>query len=651
MMSGFVRRLPIRHKLVLMIMATSIVVLLLASGGYMVTDYYESRDDLRRELTAQAEIIVQNSTAALQFLDPAAADETLQTLAQNRHIRSACLYDARGALFAQFSSATSIPCAAAPGPDGYQFSSDGLLLVASATVKDTRAGTLFLRSDLKVLQDRLRVQFMIVALLLILTTGVALFMSSRLQSLVSEPVSALARTASEVSARGDYGIRAARTTDDELGVLVDAFNRMLERIQLREGELSAANEELRKEIADRRRAEQERAELLVREREANRLKDEFLATLSHELRTPLNAILGWTKLMRSGAVPAVGIDRALEKIERNAQVQSRLVEDLLEVSRIASGKLRLDVRSFDLGALITTAIDSIRPAAEARGVAIDRIFEAPAFPTAGDPDRLQQVIWNLLSNAVKFTPSGGAVMVRLRRDGAGDELSVSDTGIGIEPAFLPNVFDMFRQADASSTRAHGGLGLGLSIVKNLVEMHGGDVRVQSDGLNRGACFIVRLPVRSVERPREPRSLNLPARGGVLEGLLTGANIVVVDDDDDTRELLQSVFESAGATVRMAASAEEAFTACIEDRPDALVTDIAMPGQDGYGLIQQLQAALGADVPRAIVALTAFAGARDRDRAAEAGFARHISKPFDPEELVRAVMDLLSPGGPPVSRQS
>ena len=402
---------------------------------------------------------------------------------------------------------------------------------------------------------------------------------------------------------------------------------MLERIQLREGELSAANEELRKEIADRRRAEQERAELLVREREANRLKDEFLATLSHELRTPLNAILGWTKLMRSGAVPAVGIDRALEKIERNAQVQSRLVEDLLEVSRIASGKLRLDVRSFNLGALITTAIDSIRPAAEARGVAIDRIFEAPAFPTAGDPDRLQQVIWNLLSNAVKFTPSGGAVMVRLRRDGAGDELSVADTGIGIEPAFLPNVFDMFRQADASSTRAHGGLGLGLSIVKNLVEMHGGDVRVQSDGLNRGACFIVRLPVRSLERPREPRSLNLPARGGVLEGLLTGANIVVVDDDDDTRELLQSVFESAGATVRMAASAEEAFTACIEDRPDALVTDIAMPGQDGYGLIQQLQAALGADVPRAIVALTAFAGARDRDRAAEAGFARHISKPI------------------------
>jgi len=644
MMSGFIRHLPIRHKLVLMIMSTSIVVLLLASGGYIVTDYLESRDDLRREITAQSEIIVQNSTAALQFLDPGAAEETLQTLARNPHIRAACLYDRRSDPFAQYLPAGApASCPAVPGSDGYQFSAEGLQLVAPVAVKGTRAGTLLLQSDLLVLRDRLRVQVMIVALLLMLTIGVALFMSSRLQALVSEPVTALARTASEVSARGDYAIRAARTTDDELGVLVDAFNRMLERIQLREGELSAANEELRKEITDRRRAEGERAELLVREREANRLKDEFLATLSHELRTPLNAILGWTRLLRSSAVPAAGVDRALEKIERNAQVQSRLVEDLLEVSRIASGKLRLDVKSLDLAALTTTAIDSIRPTAEARGVAIDRMFEAPVFPTGGDPDRLQQVIWNLLSNAVKFTLPGGAVLVRLRRDGATDELSVSDTGIGIDAAFLPNVFDMFRQADASSTRAHGGLGLGLSIVRNLVEMHGGDVRAESDGLNTGARFIVRLPVRVLDRVRE-RSINLPSRGAVLDGLLSGTTIVVVDDDDDTRELLQSVFESAGATVRVAASAEEGLTACIEDHPDALVTDIAMPGQDGYALIRQLQAAMGADAPRATIALTAFAAARDRDRAAEAGFGRHIAKPFDPEELVRAVQDLLAPGG-------
>jgi signal transduction histidine kinase len=645
MIPGFVRRLPIRHKLVLMIMTTSVVVLLLASAGYMVTDYFESREDLRRELTAQAEIIVQNSTAALQFLDPATAEETLATLARNPHLRGACLYDQQGALFAQYTRpGPTAGCPAAPAPDGYQFASGRLVLAMPAFAKEARVGTLVVRSDLQMLRDRLRLQFMIVTLLLILTTGVALFMSSRLQSLVSEPVTALARTASDVSARGDYAIRAARTTDDELGVLVDAFNRMLERIQMREGELSAANEELRREIADRRRAEQERAELLVREREANRLKDEFLATLSHELRTPLNAILGWTKLLRSDAVPPAGVDRALEKIERNAQVQSRLVEDLLEVSRIASGKLRLEVKPLDLAAVTTTAIDSIRPTAEARGVALNRRFDEYAFPTAADPDRLQQVIWNLVSNAVKFTPAGGSVTVRLRRIGQVDELSVTDTGIGIDPAFLPNVFDMFRQADASSTRAHGGLGLGLSIVRNLVEMHGGDVRVESDGLNTGARFVVTLPVRSSGRGREVRPAHAEPRGPALRGLLAGVRLVVVDDDADTRELLQSLFESAGATVRGAASAEEALTACIEERPDALVTDIAMPGQDGYGLVRQLQAAMGSDTPRATIALTAFAAVRDRERAAEAGFDRYITKPFDPDALVRVVQELLTPGG-------
>ena len=249
---------------------------------------------------------------------------------------------------------------------------------------------------------------------------------------MSDPVIALASTAGEVTRRGDYSLRATRTTDDELGDLVDAFNRMLERIEVRETELSQANEDLRREVAERRRAEQERAELLVREREANRLKDEFLATLSHELRTPLNAILGWTKLLRANAVPSPSIDRALEKVERNAQVQSRLIEDLLEVSRIVSGKLRLDYRPFDLITLCTTAVESMRPAAESRGVTIERHFERSSMPTSGDPDRLQQVVWNLLSNAVKFTPSGGRVSIAARRTGDVDEIVVSDTGIGID---------------------------------------------------------------------------------------------------------------------------------------------------------------------------------------------------------------------------
>jgi signal transduction histidine kinase/CheY-like chemotaxis protein len=638
-MRGFFRRLPIKQKLMLMIMATSIAVLLLASIGYIVADYYNSRDDLRRQLTAQADVIRRNSIAALEFLDQDAAQETLRTLTPNEHIRSACLYDAARKLFSGYvSSAASMPCPPDPGPDGHRFLSERLLIVSPIDLHGQRRGTLLLRSDLELLQARMRGQLLIVGILLLVTSGVALLMSLRLHSIVSAPLNALARVATAVSSHGDYSLRAARTTDDEVGVLVDAFNRMLERIQLREGELSAANEDLRNEIVERRRAEQERAQLLVREREANRLKDEFLATLSHELRTPLNAILGWTKLLRSSAVPPTGIDRALEKIERNAHAQTRLVEDLLEVSRITTGKLRLDIKNVDLVAVASTAIESIRPTAEARGVAIERHFAAPSLPTTGDPDRLQQVLWNLISNAVKFTPPGGTVGVHLRRDGTADEMSVSDTGIGIDPAFLPDVFDTFRQADATTTRMYGGLGLGLSIVRHIVELHGGEVRAESDGAGKGSRFIVRLPIGAREPPRPPRPGETNREP--LTTVLTGVDIVVVDDDQDTRDILLSVLERQGASVRVAASAAEAVRMCVERPPDALISDIAMPGQDGYALLRQLQETLGTDMPRATLALTAFAGANDQRRAADAGFDRHMGKPFDADRLVRVLRELL-----------
>jgi len=641
MTERFFRSLPIRYKLVVMIMATSTAVVVLASAGYLLTDYYQLRNTLLRDLSAQAAVIVDNSTAALQFLDRSAAQETLQTLQSNPHIQVACLFDKSGRLFAQYASARSTirTCPAAPDADGYEFASDRLQLVTGVDLRGERAGSLFLRSDLELLRTRLRVQIVIVTPLLIGALGVGLFLSSRLHTVVSDPVAALVRAAGDVTTRGDYSTRARRTTDDELGLLVDSFNRMLERIQLREAELSEANEELRREVVERRRAEQERAELLVREREANRLKDEFLATLSHELRTPLNAILGWARLLRSSAVPAADADRALQKIERNAKVQSRLVEDLLEVSRIASGKLRLDMRPVDLVSLTNTAIDTIRPTAEARGVTVERRFSSPHLQSAGDPDRLQQVVWNLLSNAVKFTPAGGAVVVSLERTDGYDELVVADTGIGIDPAFLPNVFDSFRQADASSTRAHGGLGLGLSIVRHLVELHGGEVQAASDGPNRGATLSVRLPVRAADHLTEcPPAL--PAPSMQLEGRLAGRRIVVVDDDADARELVVSVLESAGAEVHAAASADEGFNACVEVRPDALISDIAMPGRDGYGLMGQLRSALGDAVPRIRIALTALAGAKDRERSAEAGFNRHLPKPFEPGTLVSTIEELL-----------
>jgi signal transduction histidine kinase/ActR/RegA family two-component response regulator len=646
-------RLPVRLKLVTMIMVTSTAALVLVSGGYLVGDYYQTRRDLEQELLSQANIVLENSTAALGFKDEENASATLHALEPNRHVRLACLYLTNGNILAEFRREPSAQsCPAAPPEDGIHYSPNRVSFAGGANLKGQRVGTLYIGSDIEQLTARLRFQAVLVVALLLMTLGIALLMSARLQAIVSEPVASLARTAADVSARGDYSLRAKRTTNDELGTLVDEFNRMLERIQLREGELSTTNEELRREISERRRAEQERAELLVREREANRLKDEFLATLSHELRTPLNAILGWTKLLRANAVPAAAVDRALEKVERNAQVQTRLVEDLLEVSRITSGKLRLDLKPVDLVLLVNTAVDSIRPTAEARGVAVERRLESYAMPTIGDPDRLQQVIWNLLSNAVKFTPSGGVVTVHLARKANIDELSVSDTGIGIDQAFLPSVFDTFRQADASSTRTQGGLGLGLSIVRHLVEMHGGEVRADSAGLGSGATFTVRLPVRRLEPAQ-----SIPAAGveafqsprRLTERRLAGVSVLVVDDDEDTRELLVSVLEAAGAAVHAAPTASDALATCIRVTPDAIVSDIAMPGQDGYSLLRDLDLALGPAGPRVRVALTAFAGERDRAQALDAGYQRHIAKPFDPAMLIGVLEELLGQNSAPHAR--
>jgi signal transduction histidine kinase/ActR/RegA family two-component response regulator len=432
-----------------------------------------------------------------------------------------------------------------------------------------------------------------------------------------------------------------RRTEDELGVLVDTFNSMLDRIQSRETELSKANDELRHEVAERKRAEQERAELLVREREANRLKDEFLATLSHELRTPLNAILGWTKLLRGKALPAQSVDQALEKVERNALMQARLVEDLLEVSRITTGKMRLDTREIDLVALATIAIDSIRPVAEARGVTLETAFSTPSLSTAGDPDRLQQVIWNLLSNAVKFTPAGGSARIAIHRRGEVDEIVVSDTGIGIDPGFLPSVFETFRQAEASATRTYGGLGLGLSIVRNLVELHGGSVDAFSAGAGRGSTFTVRLPVRDLVRTAPPASS--AARFDATA--LSGYRILVVEDQSDTRQLIETALVAGGAAVFAASSADEALELWRRERPHALISDIAMPGRDGYSLMRQIRSAGPAQTPRVTIALSAYAAPQDHQRSIDAGFQRHLTKPVDPVALVETLRELLDATAP------
>ncbi len=613
-MTGWFRRLPIRAKLIAMLMSTSVVVLVLVSAGHLYTDYANLKKDAAADLEAQAHLVLDSAYSSIKFDSEEDAQAILGTFKSVTNVRTACLWDEQFVLIAEYSIRGAGGCPTKVPANGTFPEPNRIISTVSRSDEAGRWGTLMVRSSLSSVERRINEQTTVIGIVILLGLGVATLMSARLHRFISEPVIALSRTAAAVSTQGDYSLRAERKTDDELGVLADSFNRMLERIQSREAELSRANEELRR---------------------ANRLKDEFLATLSHELRTPLNAILGWTKLLRGKALPADSIDRALEKVERNALAQARLVEDLLEVSRITTGKLRLDVRPLDLVTVAGAAIDSIRPAADAREVKIELAFTAAALPTAGDPDRLQQVIWNLLSNAVKFTPEGGTVTLSIFR-GELDELVVSDTGIGIDGEFLPNVFDSFRQADATATRSHGGLGLGLSIVRQLVQLHGGTVAAASAGRDQGATFTVRLPIRTHQR----EVLAIPRAEENRLPLLTPYTIVAVDDEEDTRELLQSVLENAGARVHAAASADEAVALCRTERPDAIVSDIGMPVRDGYSLMKDLRESLGPDAPRVAIALSAYAAPADRERSLAAGFHWHLAKPFHPADLVETLQDLL-----------
>jgi PAS domain S-box-containing protein len=409
------------------------------------------------------------------------------------------------------------------------------------------------------------------------------------------------------------------------------------------------------EAAQKARAEAERAaaeqERLYREaREASRLKDEFLATVSHELRTPLTAILGWAHMLRSGQFTDESAAGAFETIERNARAQAQLIEDLLDVSRAISGKLRIDVRAVEPDSFIGPAIEAIRPAAEAKGVRVQKVMDTGLVSVSGDPVRLQQVIWNLLANAIKFTPRGGRVQIRMERVNSHVEIAVSDTGAGIAPDFLPHVFDRFRQADMGTTRRHGGLGLGLAIVRHLVELHGGTVRAESPGEGQGSTFTVLLPVAAVHQSEMSEGRVHPAARETLPAFecpdrLDGLRVLVVDDEQDTREMLKAGLGQCGAEVTAAGSAAEALEALEAFAADVLISDIGMPGEDGYELIRKVRA-LPADgggrVPA--IALTAYARAEDRLQALRAGYQMHVPKPVELTELAAVVASLAKRGG-------
>lgn len=395
------------------------------------------------------------------------------------------------------------------------------------------------------------------------------------------------------------------------------------------------------DITDRKRAEEsERAARSEAER-LNRMKDEFVATISHELRTPLTAILGWVQILKRPQRDLEKLDRGLTIIERNARTLTQLVADLLDVGRIVTGKLRLETSPIDLGAVTSTAVETVRPVAQAKGVRLNTHISPIDEPLLGDPARVEQIVWNLVSNAIKFTPRDGTVEARVEARDAWAHITVRDTGEGISPEFLPHLFERFRQQEGTAaSRKHGGLGLGLAIVKHLAELHGGRVRAESAGLGRGSTFTVELPLAS----KPERVLGAGAESSKAAADVTtlgGVRVLLVEDESDTREFVQRVLEESSAEVVSAGSAAEALAVIDEARPDVLVSDVGMPGMDGYALVRELRSREAScnESPVPAVALTAFARSEDRERAFDAGFTEHLTKPIDPATLVTAVARL------------
>ena len=445
----------------------------------------------------------------------------------------------------------------------------------------------------------------------------------------------------------------------KVAVFVELFNRqealrigqeeLEQRIADRTRELAAANVALSAEIEERAKIEKERVQLLRREQaarleaeRANRLKDEFLATLSHELRTPLNAIMGWAHVLGQSAQDRDTVQRAATVIRQNATSQSQLIDDILDVSRIIGGKLVLDTALVSVHKVIDDAIDSLAPAAAAKSIQVIRTLDRD-IKVIGDRDRLQQIVWNLVSNALKFTPKRGRVEVTLGEHAGDAQIEVIDSGIGISPEFLPYVFDRFRQADSSMSRRHSGLGLGMAIVRHLVELHGGTVSVDSEGENKGTTFRLQLSLHAGPAPEVADSPYRPARDHAIEvelEQLNGMHILIVEDDTDSRNVLAVLLQRLGALVEAVGSAGEAFDRVSHRRPDVLVSDIGMPDEDGYSLIKRVRQ-LGGERKLPAIALTAYARKQDADEAIASGYDRHLPKPVAPADLIKAIKSVTS----------
>jgi signal transduction histidine kinase/ActR/RegA family two-component response regulator len=596
----------LRRRLTMGTVVVIVAAQLLAAILLIAMERERARQSLAGDLQSDSGIIVENIAAALLFNDREAAEETVRSLGVQRGFERACVYDSRAQLFAAHLVVGT--CAAAPGADGAEFRS-GVIVNTPVISRDRgRVGTLALQSSLDPVNDRVRDQIIATLVVLFFSAGAAVLFLARLQRQLTEPLQQLAETAQAVSSDRNYDRRVPKDADDEVGAVADAFNDMLARIKARDEELQ----------------------------HALRLKDEFLATVSHELRTPLNAMLGWSHVLRDPRVTPEMTHQAVDAIDRNARWQASLIEDILDVSRMITGKLRLEPRPTDLTAIVLAAVDVVKPSAAAKKITIQTAL-LPSAGIIGDSDRLRQVVWNILSNAVKFTPQNGLITVTLTEESREYSLEVTDSGRGISPDFLPFIFQPFRQADGSTTRSQGGLGLGLAIARHLTELSGGSIQATSEGLNRGATFTIRLPRQSDSAPiavSEERPVT--QRWSDLEGF----QLLVVDDNEDTRNVLATMLEAHGATITTAASVADARAALAHRLPDVLITDLAMPVEDGFGLLEYCRH--HAD-PRLrtlpILALTAYGGQQAHDRVIAAGFDAYLAKPVEPVEVGRVVRDL------------
>jgi signal transduction histidine kinase/ActR/RegA family two-component response regulator len=628
MIRRWLRRMPsFSSKVIWLLSYSGGLAVLLVSIGVLAFAYHDLRSELTSSVESYASMVAVNSGAPLVFDDARSAEEALASFRTSPHVAAATVFDGRGERFAAYQRRER------PGPEmplSQRLGTEDLgeWQVRTLAIDDAgeRRGFLQVVYDLRQLERR--VGAMLVSVLLIALGAMALiYVASRaISTVLVRPVAELARTAREISETRRFDLRVESSSADEIGQFTIAFNQMLDELQKRHSELVEA------------RGEAERA---------SRLKDEFLATLSHELRTPMAPILGWSQILQRATNDPARVRQGAEIIERNARIQTRIIDDLLDMSRIISGKLVLDPEALDLAQVVRAAIATVQPAADARGVRMQARIADGLPALRGDPNRLQQVFWNLLSNAIKFTPRGGRVEVLATRIEDRVRVEVRDDGEGMAPAFVPHVFERFRQADSSTTRSHGGLGLGLAIVKQLVEQHGGAVAAASEGPGRGSCFSVELPVPDPQAA--PAAVTSRAAGGTSPGddgavprdaprpRLDGTRILVVDDEADARDLMQDLLSEAGAEVVTAASAREALVKLQTQAFELLLSDIGMPGTDGYqliGAVRALGAAAGGAIPA--IALTAFARAEDRRRALDAGFQRHLAKPVDADVLVEAV---------------